>query len=279
MKNIISSVLLLLLVASCESTTPVTTVNSGAESRKTGNSVSLSSGADRVRLGGIVKSKMPVYLSNSGTSSSLTRAALRKLEGRLAEENFVINNSRDDHFIIVSLDIDTKSGGVGGYTQIKADAEVSVKRSDRRLMGREFFDYMGDLKANKSDAEKDVAVKLSAKISDWVVEQALNARNGLVATELSINMSYFRNSSKDKMRAVSSAFSVNRFTAMSKNLKGIFDCQLIESRGDDYVFRVIYNEKNFPNGLTGRSIYSDDISVDRANPLKSLLNVVFASQQ
>ena len=278
MKKCIFSALGLLLMASCSSTTDVKVVNS-QEARRMGEGTSLKPQADRFRMAEIVKSKMPIYVRNIGEVSDLAGDLKRKVENRLVQENFIINNTRDDHFLVINLDVESGSVNRGNYYKFHADINAGVKRSDSRNMGSKDFDIIGDRKEGKTSAMRSLTSKMGTDISDWITSQAQKARIGLVTTELQIDLSDFRNSSDDEVRAISSAFSVNRFTSLSKALQGVFDCQLIETRGHVYTFRVIYMEKHFPNGLASRSIYSDDIAVDKKDPLGSLVGVLFWSQQ
>ena len=278
MKKCIFSALGLLLMASCSSTTDVKVVNS-QEARRMGEGTSLKPQADRFRMAEIVKSKMPIYVRNIGEVSDLAGDLKRKVENRLVQENFIINNTRDDHFLVINLDVESGSVNRGNYYKFHADINAGVKRSDSRNMGSKDFDIIGERKEGKTSAMRSLTSKMGTDISDWITSQAQKARIGLVTTELQIDLSDFRNSSDDEVRAISSAFSVNRFTSLSKALQGVFDCQLIETRGHVYTFRVIYMEKHFPNGLASRSIYSDDIAVDKKDPLGSLVGVLFWSQQ
>ena len=278
-KKLSIAALTCLLFSSCPSTTEVTVTNDESARRIGGGGVSLKPKADKFRMAEIVKSKMPIYVRNTGEVSNLAGDLKRKLEGRLAEQNFIINNTRNDHFLIVNLSVESGSSNRGNYHKYYADVNVNLKRKDSRNLGDKDFEIIGDRKEGSTAALKSLTNKIGTDITDWVADQADEARVGLVASELSVDIGNFRDASDAKLRSLSSAFSVNSFTSKAKALKGIFDCQLIETRGDVYNFRIIYMEKHFPNGLTGRSIYSDNIAVDKDDPLGSLVDVIFSSAQ
>ena len=266
----------LLFTTSCSSTVDI---ENTTETQN--DSGSQSTHASPMQVSRIIKDKLYINIqSNRATSSAREKEIIATLEGVLAEYGFGINEL-EEPFLSISISANaTQLAKYGNAYRFKSAAAVSMRRLDNKLIGRKKFSHKGDRTHGLSQAEAASFEGISETMATWIEEKAQVATKGLNSSVIKVDLDDFDDRWFDyRGRAIKKSFNVNNFTRLATALPGVFSCQLIKTEDDKYSFRVIYMTKYFPNGLVSRSLNSNDVKVDKKNPLKSLVEIIFNSHQ
>ncbi|WDE96642.1 hypothetical protein PQO03_01500 [Lentisphaera profundi] len=271
MKHILTLSILFFLF-SCSTTNTVSISEAGDKSPRQVNSREVTTH--------VIKQKLPIAIQQVN-SNSIEQVLTDRISSKILKDDFSISTSQNSFFTMKISAKGEEKGKFGKYTRYDISADLAlIRTTDGKVLAKEHFQETGKRTTGISKAQNNTATAISGPIGDWLAKESLKVKNGIHACALSIDLSDFNDSWFNKTdRSLKLSKSVSRFTSMAKSYDGIIDCRLISSKGDIYTFRIIYQEDNFPNGLSSRSIGQNDIEVDSEDPLAELTKIIFTSNQ
>lgn len=169
-----------------------------------------------------------------------------EIEGNLADAGFTIDETNPD--ILVGLDI-----GIELYDQdppfylYKGSVDTRVRRAyDSKVLGAKRVSAKGQRVQGEDEALASVATALGDQTASWVVETCAPSQSGVVANDVTVRRAWLSLQDGPKY--------AQKFIATVEGLDGVLSCRLVREEYDrrEAVFRVVYYEKYFPEGLLNR---------------------------
>ena len=212
-----------------------------------------------------VRIPLQVIVNNSDKNFSRTG---RTIAGNIANLGFEITDVKPFLTVAIENGILTEYDKFGNYYVYKAEAEVTIHRNvydyvktsrgNYNLLAEDTITSKGTRKLSKNDAAKSAAKELGKETSNWVADTCKREMAGVKGEKVSLDVSMLR-------MAFAGLFNnTNSFeTCMNEMLKkiaarpGILYCIEAGRTQNSVVLEILYNKKNYPNGVFKPAVMSD----------------------
>lgn len=172
----------------------------------------------------------------------------------LMKNGFRIDRSASDVSVSTQVETDLFDQS-GNYYVFDGRAKTRIERAyDSSLIGEETVSARGERKLGKDEAARAVGSKLASETVAWMTKTASPSATGLTSARLTVSRAW---------RLGSDAQYAKDLIDKATSIKGVLSCTQAshDYKARKMVFRIVYVEDLFPEGILNRLINDPDLNL------------------
>lgn len=193
-------------------------------------------------------------VGNEAVAKTAAKEVKEEAQRSLIQNGFRIDRSAPDISVAVEVETDIFDQS-GNYYVYDGRARTRIMRVyDSSLIGDKTVAVRSARKLGKTEAARAVGSALASKTATWITKAAAPSTTGLTSALLTVHRAW---------RPGSDARYARDLIDEATSLKGVVSCRQMSH---DYkvrklVFRIVYIEDLFPEGILNRLINSPDLNL------------------
>ena len=201
--------------------------------------------------------RLNVALETVGNDEAAKIAAkeiAEETQRSLIQNGFRMDRSAPDISVATQVETDMFDQS-GNYYVFDGRAKTRIERVyDSSLIGEETVSARGERKLGKEEAARAVGSKLASDTAAWIGKAASPSVTGLTSAELTVYRAWGLGSDAQYSKDL-----IDRATS----IKGVVSCRQVshDYKARKMVFRVVYVEDLFPEGVLNRLINDPNLNL------------------